>query len=377
MEQKYKTILTHHGERVIVEALANKIPVPLKEMAIGDGNGSSITPSASQTTLVREVYRAEITDLLEDPQNRHQMIAELLIPENVGGFIVREIGLFDEQGGLVAVANCPENYKPVLEQGSGKVQYYRMILQVSSSDAVTLSINNNIVYATRTEFNEFVNNLSSPDGYKHIGRCKSVAELRTIRPTEHGQRILVDAYYEDGTTGGGEFVADLQDLVTPDDGGVCFVVNNNGGRWKRVDLSHLTLFDFWAVGDGVTNDESAFVNAMRYSQFFIENGTFRINNAVNSVRDNVKILGNKTGKLVLGAGIQQAGAEVLILITAIILSRVFVLKHRTKQLVFDLSLWMMLVLKISILTMLCLMAPSTGSGQVKVFRRILITQLIM
>ncbi len=237
MEQKYKTILTHHGERVIVEALANKIPVPLKEMAIGDGNGSSITPSASQTTLVREVYRAEITDLLEDPQNRHQMIAELLIPENVGGFIVREIGLFDEQGGLVAVANCPENYKPVLEQGSGKVQYYRMILQVSSSDAVTLSINNNIVYATRTEFNEFVNNLSSPDGYKHIGRCKSVAELRTIRPTEHGQRILVDAYYEDGTTGGGEFVADLQDLVTPDDGGVCFVVNNNGGRWKRVDLS--------------------------------------------------------------------------------------------------------------------------------------------
>ncbi|TRC70151.1 phage tail protein, partial [Mannheimia haemolytica] len=85
----------HHGERVIVEALANKIPVPLKEMAIGDGNGSSITPSASQTTLVREVYRAEITDLLEDPQNRHQMIAELLIPENVGGFIVREIGLFD------------------------------------------------------------------------------------------------------------------------------------------------------------------------------------------------------------------------------------------------------------------------------------------
>ncbi|MDW0798869.1 phage tail protein, partial [Mannheimia haemolytica] len=113
--------------------------------------------------------------------------------------------------------------------------------------------------ATRDNFNA----LANPDGYKHIGRCKSVAELRTIRPTEHGQRILVDAYYEDGTTGGGEFVADLQDLVTPDDGGVCFVVNNNGGRWKRVDLSHLTLFDFWAVGDGVTNDESAFVNAMR------------------------------------------------------------------------------------------------------------------
>ncbi|GAB1652474.1 phage tail protein [Mannheimia haemolytica] len=266
MEQKYKTILTHHGERVIVEALANKIPVPLKEMAIGDGNGSSITPSASQTTLVREVYRAEITDLLEDPQNRHQMIAELLIPENVGGFIVREIGLFDEQGGLVAVANCPENYKPVLEQGSGKVQYYRMILQVSSSDAVTLSINNNIVYATRTELNEFVNNLSSPDGYKHIGRCKSVAELRTIRPSEHGQRILVDAYYEGGTTGGGEFMADLQDLTTPDDGGTCFVVADNGGRWKRLFASSLQDTDFGVIGDGVADDTAnlnAFLNALR------------------------------------------------------------------------------------------------------------------
>lgn len=77
-------------------------------------------------------------------------------------------------------------------------------------------------------------NLIKPDGYKYIGRCKSIAELRTIKPTYHSQRILVDAYYEGGTTGGGEFVADLQDMITPDDSGVCFVVENNGGRWKRV-----------------------------------------------------------------------------------------------------------------------------------------------
>ncbi|GAB1660350.1 hypothetical protein [Mannheimia haemolytica] len=93
--------------------------------------------------------------------------------------------------------------------------------------------------ATRDNFNE----LANPDGYKHIGRCKSVAELRTIRPTEHGQRILVDAYYEGGTTGGGEFVADLLDLITPDDGGGCFVVEQNGGRWKRL-AKTLHLDDF-------------------------------------------------------------------------------------------------------------------------------------
>lgn len=108
--------------------------------------------------------------------------------------------------------------------------------------------------ATRDNFNE----LANPDGYKHIGRCKSVAELRTIRPTEHGQRILVDAYYEGGTTGGGEFVADLQDLITPDDGGVCFVVENNGGRWKRL-FTTLHADDFGLLGDG--RDETAAVQA--------------------------------------------------------------------------------------------------------------------
>ncbi|TRB41624.1 phage tail protein, partial [Mannheimia haemolytica] len=79
----------------------------------------------------------------------NQVIAELLVPETVGGFTVREVGIYDDQNKLVAVANCPENYKPVLEQGSGKVQYYRIVLRVSSSDSVTLSLNNNIVYATR------------------------------------------------------------------------------------------------------------------------------------------------------------------------------------------------------------------------------------
>lgn len=264
MTQTYQTILTHHGERLIVDALANKLPVPLKTMAIGDGNGAETIPKAAQTALVREVYRAEITDLLQDTKNRHQVIAELLIPEHIGGFMVREIGLFDDQGALVAVANCPENYKPVLEQGSGKVQYYRIVLQVSSSDAVTLTLNNNIVHTTRAEFEQFVESLEAPDGFRHIGRCKSVAELRKMRPTEHGQRILVDAYYEGGTTGGGEFVADLQDMITPDDGGVCFVVERNGGRWKRLDCINISPMHFGAKADGVSDDTQAIQALVTY-----------------------------------------------------------------------------------------------------------------
>lgn len=109
--------------------------------------------------------------------------------------------------------------------------------------------------------------LSANDGFKFVGQAESVEQLRTIRPTEHGQRILLKSYYAGGTTGGGEFVADLQDLVTPDDGGVCFVVEGgNAGRWKRVLGSEISVFEFGAVADGVTDDSLAMNVAAAHCQ---------------------------------------------------------------------------------------------------------------
>lgn len=105
-------------------------------------------------------------------------------------------------------------------------------------------------------------NLIKPDGYKYIGRCKSIAELRTIKPTYHGQRILVDAYYEGGTTGGGEFVADLQDLDTPDDGGCCILSSYNT-RWKRVINDFVSVVDFGAKHQ--QDATTAFTNAFEYA----------------------------------------------------------------------------------------------------------------
>ncbi len=118
-------------------------------MAVGDGGGALPTPDAKQTALVNEKRRAALNMLYIDPQNSSQIIAEQVIPENEGGWWIREVGLFDESGALIAVGNCPESYKPQLAEGSGRTQTVRMVLITSSTDNITLKIDPAVVLATR------------------------------------------------------------------------------------------------------------------------------------------------------------------------------------------------------------------------------------
>ncbi|SPW39977.1 variable tail fiber protein [Escherichia coli] len=107
------------------------------------------TPDSKQTALVNEKRRAALNMLYIDPQNSSQIIAEQVIPENEGGWWIREVGLFDESGALIAVGNCPESYKPQLAEGSGRTQTVRMVLITSSTDNITLKIDPAVVLATR------------------------------------------------------------------------------------------------------------------------------------------------------------------------------------------------------------------------------------
>lgn len=239
---QYYSQLTAYGEKYIAKQISNGKPLNFATMAVGDGNGQNTTPTATQTTLVHEVYHANTTDVLLDEANPNQVICEFLIPENVGDFWVREVGIFDETGKLVAVANTPENYKPVLASGSGKVQYYRIVLAISNSNNLTISLNQNIVYATRTEFKQLERNLSAPDGYRLIGQCDSIAQLRTIEPTENNQHILVKGYYAGSHKGGGRFVADFADNQTADNSGTV-IVTAGGKRWKRL-ANKPDIYDF-------------------------------------------------------------------------------------------------------------------------------------
>ncbi|EBS2329049.1 phage tail protein [Salmonella enterica subsp. enterica serovar Telelkebir] len=149
MSAKFYTLLTEIGAAKLASAAALGVPLKITHMAVGDGGGVLPTPSAQQTALVAEKRRAALNMLYIDPQNSSQIIAEQVIPETEGGWWIREVGLFDETGALIAVGNCPESYKPQLTEGSGRTQTVRMVLITSSTDNITLKIDHAVVLATR------------------------------------------------------------------------------------------------------------------------------------------------------------------------------------------------------------------------------------
>ncbi|EPU4334612.1 phage tail protein [Escherichia coli] len=149
MSTKFYTLLTDIGAAKLASAAALGVPLKITHMAVGDGGGVLPTPDAKQTALVNEKRRAALNMLYIDPQNSSQIIAEQVIPENEGGWWIREVGLFDESGALIAVGNCPESYKPKLAEGSGRTQTVRMVLITSSTDNIILKIDPAVVLATR------------------------------------------------------------------------------------------------------------------------------------------------------------------------------------------------------------------------------------
>lgn len=149
MSAKFYTLLTDIGAAKLASAAALGVPLKITQMAVGDGGGVLPTPSAQQTALVAEKRRASLNMLYIDPQNSSQIIAEQVIPETEGGWWIREVGLFDDTGALIAVGNCPESYKPQLAEGSGRTQTVRMVLITSSTDNITLKIDPAVVLATR------------------------------------------------------------------------------------------------------------------------------------------------------------------------------------------------------------------------------------
>lgn len=147
MSKIFKSIITVAGREKIASAIVNGDKVIFSQMSVGDGGGSTTTPGEEQISLVNEIFRTQLNSLkLSDTENI--IVAEMIIPPEVGGFAIREAALFDEAGVCMAVANVPETYKPALAEGSGRFTILRIWLAVSSTEAVELVVDPGIVLAT-------------------------------------------------------------------------------------------------------------------------------------------------------------------------------------------------------------------------------------
>ncbi|EEX1831668.1 TPA: phage tail protein [Escherichia coli] len=150
MSTKFRTVITTAGAAKLAAATApGGRKVNITTMAVGDGGGKLPVPDAGQTGLIHEVWRHALNKISQDKRNSNYIIAELVIPPEVGGFWMRELGLYDDAGTLIAVANMAESYKPTLAEGSGRSQTCRMVIIVSSVASVELTIDTTTVMATQ------------------------------------------------------------------------------------------------------------------------------------------------------------------------------------------------------------------------------------
>ncbi|WP_349970927.1 phage tail protein [Pseudomonas caspiana] len=170
--------LTNVGAAKQANADALGVPWKITQMAIGDANGADPVPDVKQTKLINEVRRAPLNQLKIDPANASVIIAEQVIPADVGGFWIREIGLYDADGDFVAVANCAPSFKPLLVQGSGRTQIVRLNIIVSNAGSVELKIDSTVVLATRAYVDAAILNV--------LPKNKTAGQFTRVKVNEQG-----------------------------------------------------------------------------------------------------------------------------------------------------------------------------------------------
>lgn len=167
MPEQFYTMLTNVGKAKIANASVLNTKVTFSKIAVGDSNGSYYNPTETQTTLVHEVWQGGVGNVKIDEHNSNWIVVESVIPPTTGGFMIREVGLFDDEGDLLVIAKYPETYKPTSDNGTIKELLIRIILEVSNASAVTLKIDPTIVLATKKDI-EDLDNKKADKSHKHM-----------------------------------------------------------------------------------------------------------------------------------------------------------------------------------------------------------------
>lgn len=206
------TILTNIGQAKLANALALGQQIQMTEMALGDGGGNPTTPTQTQTGLARQVYRAQLNQLSVDATNPNYVIAELVVPSNQGGWTVREVGLYDVDGALIAVGNFPETYKPVLSEGASRDLVVRIIIEVSNASVVQLKIDPSVVLASRawveTNFLRRSKVAGGVAGQVLAKRTNTDEDFRWVDPSAAVQ-VIIDVLPERQTLAAGQSIVNL------------------------------------------------------------------------------------------------------------------------------------------------------------------------
>ena len=224
MSQQYYTLVTNIGAARIAKATALGTVVNLSQMAVGDGGGNPITPSATATALTREVYRASLNMLEVDENNQKQVIAELLIPEEEGDFTIREVGLFDNNNNLIAIGSIADSYKPRLSSGTASQQIIRMVIQIDNTDAVGLKVDPAVVLATREYVEKLINKKFKDNGFggaaqivlSFDSRREFIAALENLTKLKDGAVIVAQGHLYKKQTGA-RYIPDAPDWLPIDE----------------------------------------------------------------------------------------------------------------------------------------------------------------
>ena len=259
----YYTLLTKTGQARIANAIALNQKVNLTYMAVGDGNGNPTTPNENQTALVREKDRATINQLTVDPDNPNYLVAELIIPTNVGGWSIYEVGVFDDQNQLIAVANFPATYKPELAEGSGRDLIVRIIIQVSNTSVVTLKIDPAITLASQAwvaaNFVKKTTVAGGTTGQVLVKKSNANEDFQWVDPTA-AVDVNVFSREETQTVATGQTIINLAQLTT--DGAAIYIegIRLRDDQFTVSSPTRLTLATSYPAGTKVTivqNEETS------------------------------------------------------------------------------------------------------------------------
>lgn len=250
MAAQYHSLFTTQGLALLREAIQTGAKLGITHMAYGDGNGIVPTPNADFTKLVREVYRAPLNRLAPSKDNQNWLEADGVIPSAIGGFNIREVGLYAGNI-LVAYANYPSTYKPSADQGTAQIKTIRIVLQIDNTANFELKIDASVVMATIQSVED-----AKLDAIKDANRTKvhvvsSIDELQTIEHWD-GRTALVKSFWPDLNKGGGEFIYDSSKKDINDGG---MIING----WVRRYVT-ATFEMFGAKGNTPDFDDAPYIN---------------------------------------------------------------------------------------------------------------------